>query len=204
MANDIYKRDQSENNEPDVLGQRLNAALANFADVEPRAGLEDRILAQLQTHPAHQPRNILRLWPAFAFAAMLIAIAVSASWRSKTPEHEIAAHNSSIIKPKINPSAEPKTAEASRQQLAPTVVSRARKHDSPQTLKIAAAPKLDQFPSPQPWSEQELALARYVKQFPAEATLVAQAQQESEIEFQKKIKEAHTEDVPSDSGQQER
>ncbi len=42
----------------------------------------------------------------------------------------------------------------------------------------AAIPKLDQFPSPQPLSEQERILAGYVENFPERAALVAKMQSE--------------------------
>jgi hypothetical protein len=42
----------------------------------------------------------------------------------------------------------------------------------------ANSPKLDQFPSPQPLSEQEKILASYVNQFPDHAALLAQARME--------------------------
>jgi hypothetical protein len=44
---------------------------------------------------------------------------------------------------------------------------------------VATAPKLDQFPSPQPLSEQEKLLWNYVAQHPERAGLVAEARMES-------------------------
>jgi hypothetical protein len=44
---------------------------------------------------------------------------------------------------------------------------------------MAPYPKLDQFPSPQPLSEQEKILANYVARFHDEALLVARARSES-------------------------
>ena len=52
----------------------------------------------------------------------------------------------------------------------------------------AQPPRLDQFPSPRPLSEQEILLARFVEQFPREAAMIATAQtrllaqEENEIE----------------------
>jgi hypothetical protein len=43
---------------------------------------------------------------------------------------------------------------------------------------VAATPKLDQFPSPRPLSEQEQILMSYVARYPENAALVAQAQAE--------------------------
>jgi hypothetical protein len=43
---------------------------------------------------------------------------------------------------------------------------------------IAASPKLDQFPSPQPLSKQEKILANYVTEYPEHAALIAEARME--------------------------
>jgi hypothetical protein len=55
------------------------------------------------------------------------------------------------------------------------VLTASRPH-FPETQVVASAPRLEQFPSPEPLSEQEEFLARYVEQFPHEAVLVARAQ----------------------------
>jgi hypothetical protein len=56
-------------------------------------------------------------------------------------------------------------------------------------VQEAAEPKLDQFPSPRPLSKQEELLARYAREHPQEANLIAQAQAELEkqdlLEFEK-------------------
>jgi hypothetical protein len=65
-------------------------------------------------------------------------------------------------------------------------------------------PRLDQFPSAQPLSEQEIALARYVSQFPQEATLIARAQGEYEKEIRQQMKNTNSETGLSDTDQPER
>jgi hypothetical protein len=65
-------------------------------------------------------------------------------------------------------------------------------------------PKLDQFPSPQPLSAEEIALARYVKNFPKEAQLVADAQEEFELETRKIMNDAGSETPTSNPVQLER
>ncbi len=45
-------------------------------------------------------------------------------------------------------------------------------------MVAAASPKLDQFPSPQPLSEQEKILTNYVAQYPEHAVLIARARSE--------------------------
>jgi len=51
-------------------------------------------------------------------------------------------------------------------------------------VQLARSPKLSQFPSPQPLSEQERLLVRYVTDFPQEAAMVAKAQARAEAERQ--------------------
>lgn len=71
-------------------------------------------------------------------------------------------------------------------------------------MVVATGPKLDQFPSPQPLTEQELALARYVREFPQEADLIATAQVENEKAIQQKMQDTRSETEGYDSNQQER
>lgn len=47
-----------------------------------------------------------------------------------------------------------------------------------------AGRKLDQFPSPQPLTEQERLLARYVQDYPQEAVILAREQAEFEKEIE--------------------
>jgi hypothetical protein len=50
----------------------------------------------------------------------------------------------------------------------------------PRTTNIGVnSPKLDQFPSPQPLSEQEEILANYVGKYPEHAILIARARNEA-------------------------
>ena len=62
--------------------------------------------------------------------------------------------------------------------------------------RAVAHPKLDRFPSPQPLSAEEMALAHYVKDFPKEARLVAQTQEEFALETQKEMNDAGSQNRP--------
>jgi hypothetical protein len=88
--------------------------------------------------------------------------------------------------------------------VAPVVVRRTPKHRSTPPALVAAEPKLDQFPSPQPLSEEEQALVHYVQSFPKEATLIAKTQEEFELQTQKEMTDAGSQNQPSSSIQQER
>ena len=75
-----------------------------------------------------------------------------------------------------------------RAETLPARVPPVRKQNRHKTsTKLAADPKLDVFPSPRPLSEEELALARYVRNFPSDAKQVAQAQQASAREVLAKM-----------------
>jgi len=52
-------------------------------------------------------------------------------------------------------------------------------HPPRTTIIDVNSPKLEQFPSPQPLSEQERILANYVGKYPEHATLIARARSEA-------------------------
>jgi|SRR5271155_212530 len=159
-----------------ALDRELDAALAKFTAAEPRTGLEDRILANLRAQQAQVTRRPWWRWPALAALTVAIMVTVFLAWRSERPVQKIAS-NPSTTKP-IDGHAGTQTnrrgsgttqpATGSRRPLKPRPVSHPVQVASP-------APKLDQFPSPQPLSEQERILAGYIANYPEQAALVAQA-----------------------------
>ncbi len=189
---------------PNDLDHLLDTALAKYAAVEPRMGLEERIMAHLQAD-AWQPSR--RSWLQWGLATALAVIAVVAvlAWRSSRSQHPVIAdHPPAVIQsPSIQKtnSGPPPTSEVAVAKHAAARKSAVR----PAVSETATAhPKLDQFPSPQPLSQEEIALAQYVKHFPKEAQLVAQAQEEFALETEKVMNDAGSEDRPSTSIQQER
>jgi len=188
--------------ESDPLDRDLDAALAKYASVEPRAGLEQRIFANLRTEEANVPDRSWLRWGTATAIASLIIIAAFLAWRSSRLPQPVALQL---------PSATTLTAQTTGPRVVPNAIPLRRATPKrefashlPNQPVIAAAPKLDQFPSPQPLSEQELALARYVQSFPREATLIAQAQQEFELEIQKEMNATGPEARTSGSIQEER
>lgn len=165
-----------------LLDRELDVALAKYAAIEPRAGLEDRVLANLRAGSGRTAERWWRRWSvasaAVAIAAVLI-VATTLAWRSGTRRAPLIAHH--------NPSTSgPSMKETGRQvasnrgengdhQPAPGPTSR-RAH----AVTVASAPpKLDRFPSPQPLSEQEKILASYVEKYPEQAVLLARARTEA-------------------------
>ena len=183
------------------LDRLLDSALAKYAAAEPRAGLESRILANLRAARSRVPERSWWRWGLAAVAAVFV-IALALAFRpGKSSKPTIASHPDVTVQPAPEQEHKFVSQDHGAVRDAPKPVrKRPRRRYSSEIQLAARVPKLDQFPSPQPLSEQELALARYVRDFPQEAVLVAQSQQESEVEMQKKM--GITE--PMSSEQQER
>jgi len=160
--------------ENDPLDRELDAALANYAAVEPRAGIEQRILANLRAEQNHA--SVRPWWRLPAGGAILVAglvVAVLLASKFSKPAPNLTAHHVPTV---TLPAAESQTygnnrpggaAPAPRKK--PMRVARHRENQN------ASAPKLDVFPSPKPLSEQEKMLVAYVAQHRQQAVLIARA-----------------------------
>jgi hypothetical protein len=165
-----------ENLDNDALDRELDAALAKFTAGEPRAGLEDRILANLRAQQAQVTKH--SWWRGLAPAALTAAIVMTLflAWRLERPVQKIASNPSATKKidghngtqANGGGSVATQPATGSGRRLKPRAVHHSVRVASP-------VPKLDQFPSLQPLSEQERILARYIASYPEQAALVAQA-----------------------------
>lgn len=175
----IHHKTQSPDPPNDELDRFLDAALTKYLAVDPRAGLEGRILAHL--HAAEEPveDHAWRSWLTTAVTALVI-VAVVFAWRSgKTAHPQIANRPPTSTQSPLQSgtqavSRDVKAAPGRR----PVPTHRSIAHHSVAPV-MASYPKLDQFPSPQPLSEQEKILASYVARFHDEAVLVAQARSEA-------------------------
>jgi hypothetical protein len=180
-----YKESSDQAETPlDELDHALDAALARYASVEPRGGLERRVLARMQSEQLTIPTHSWWQWRTVgALAAVLIVIAALA-WRSNKPAKSVVEQHPSPIEivPPSSVLAIGSQTGMARMLNARSVRSKPRR--SHPSAVLADAPKLDQFPSPRPLTGEELALVRYVRQFPREAAVVASAQEEFEKEVQ--------------------
>ena len=169
-------------NDRDRRDQWLDEALRQYGNVHPRAGLESRILASLAARDRSAVRQSRTLATIGFVATCLIILG---TWslhprRSKTTaplSSEFSAHTT-----------------IQRQhagiQKCPTLTERhyttrrSKPAPSKDTQFAQNLPRLEQFPSQRPLSEQERLLTVYVRQFPYEAVEVAreQAQTEKELE----------------------
>ena len=191
------------NGNQDELDRVLDAALAKYA-AEPRAGLEERVLANLRAERTRGAERAWWRWGVLAAVATLAIIAVALNWKPDGRAHpgtRVAA-TTPTTQPARTQVATNREQRGVRSRLAGTARKATRHVSIP--ITVSARPKLDQFPAPQPLSEQEQALARYVSQFPQEAALIARAQAEYEKEMQQMMKGTSSETEGYDSDQKER
>jgi hypothetical protein len=208
---DQNRVDAASQQENDAIGRDfdrdLDAALAKYAAVEPRAGLEERILANLRAEGTRVPDRAWWRWSVIAAVAAVVVVTLALAWRSGKPSHPVIASHPSTATQGTKEQATQAESNGGSNQVRPPAPNAPRKITAPRTnpaVVASAAPKLDQFPSPQPPSEQDLAIRRYVSDFPQEATLIAQAQEQYQKEVRQQMKDAGSEIEGYDSDQPER
>ena len=192
------------------LDRMLDASLAKYAAVEPRRGLEYRILANLRTERAQAVSRAWWQWGLAGAVAVSVIIAGSA-WRlTRTSQPIMVNHPPTAIQNPSTQKTNPAPHTDDEVSIAKRVpLRRPAAHRATVAEVVVAHPKLDEFPSPQPMSAEEVALAQYVRNFPKEAQLVAQAQEEFALETEKEMNDGGSGPRPSgsmrqDSIQQER
>ena len=168
-----YQEQNWQTHKNDALDHALDAALVRYSAIEARTGLEDRILANLRAEHVHaHPRSSWR-WGVAAACATVVLVIIGLAWEGIRRAPTIAIHPP-VIEPQIEL---PAPQIASTRPPAPYSMARPAPYRSKQTA--SANPKLDQFPSPQPLSEQEKILAGYVDAYPDHAVLLARARTEA-------------------------
>lgn len=165
--NKIYS---SEWNHDDDLDRVLNTALALYATVEAREGLEQRILANLRS----QESSARSKWWTWGLAAAVLAMIIVAVAWSFSGHLRPSVANHPAVPQTPEPLAPQRTDNTTARDIAPV-----RKRVVRRTTLRDNNPKLDQFPSPQPMSEQEKLLAMYINQDPNHAALIAEARMEA-------------------------
>lgn len=180
MAEQIHKHAASQQDPAgDDLDRALDAVLVKYAAVEPRRGLEERILANLRTSP--QPANRARWRSSLALAAAaVVVLAAVVGRRSVRPSHPVIANQPPVT---TQSPRQPEKRMANRDarasgQRGHVPIRKTTLHRQPDSV-LAAQPKLDVFPSPQPLNEQEKILASYVASYPEDAALIAEARMEA-------------------------
>lgn len=143
------------------MEQLLDAALAQYGEAEPLAGLEERVLGRLRSEKTSA--RPWRLWTAVAAAAVLLLVAVLVTSRGE----RVAAPPVGVAKAPVvaNP---PQPRPATPVAVAPPVRPKAQ---ATHVAAVQALPKRDVFPSPTPPSEQELLLAQYMRRTPRQEVM---------------------------------
>lgn len=169
----------------DDLDRLLDKALAKYAAVEPRVGLEERVLANLRA--THTPVADRAWWRwVLGAAAALVVVAGFLAWRTTGSSHSVVVDHRTVETQPVSTHAA-QIAKSTKERNPRHRHSSKKQSRESNVTTVAADPKLDVFPSPQPLTEEELALAQYVRNFPRDATLVAQAQQASDTETLRKM-----------------
>ncbi len=165
-----------ENVNNGALDRELDTALAKFTAAEPCPGLEDRILANLRAQQAQVTKHSWWRWPALAALTAAIVVAVFLAWRLERPVQKIASNPSATKQIDLHAGTQTNRGTSGTTQPVTGSERRLKPRAVGHFVRVASpAPKLDQFPSPQPLSEQERILARYIANYPEQAALVAQA-----------------------------
>lgn len=167
----------SENN----LDRVLEAALGKYAAVEPRAGLEDRVLANLRAERMQAADYSWRKWSVVAALAAAIIVAIAIASKPGTSAREVVRHDPVAPLTPAQNTPQPKLAfngQGNALQMKVPTQRPIRHPPAPTAVVKTGQPKLDQFPSPQPLSEQEKILANYVAKYPEHAALIAEARME--------------------------
>ena len=152
----------------DDLDRVLDSALAMYATIKSRPGLEERILANLRAeHSA--ARRTWWVWALVGALALLIVVLALRSGRAVRPE--VAKQRPA---PEVAKRVEDRNLGGSTHP-----IRQVRRKQAAKRQPLPANPKLDQFPSPQPLSEQEQILAMYINQNPESAALIAEARMET-------------------------
>jgi hypothetical protein len=177
-----------------IADQWLDGALKQYGDAKPRTGLEGRVLANLRAERDHQtaPRN---WWPALAaVAAIVVAGAAIFSLRTHNFAKRIV-----VAKHEVRAVTDASGLTTSGQKPVVATAAAARSRALARTSRLVhvvettSEPRLAQFPSARPLSEQEVILANYVAHYQDKAVLLARAQaklrEREDREFQQPLRD---------------
>jgi len=171
----------------------LDSSLRQYSAVEPRRGLEARILANLAA--ARKPKPSLLVFPRAGWlaAAALLLLAVSVGVLSHRREPIQVRTLAPLAAPAPRPQDFASAAKPARPAVKVVETSHRHGHAAP-----PAMPRLDRFPRPAPLSEQDRLLLAYVDNTPRAEVVATTARLTAEREADLKrflTNPAPTEDV---------
>jgi hypothetical protein len=164
---DDQKKDQQ-------MDEMLDSLLANYSSVEPRPGLETRILANLRNAGRRESTsmtwNFKWLWAGMAVAAAIIVavVLIGGQRRVVKPSTVVQTRQPAPPRPEVQRSV-PATPVNSVHPRGPRI-----DQDRPKNVALALNQRPQVFPTPTPLSEQEQLLLHYVARTPREE-VVAQS-----------------------------
>lgn len=171
MANNLYPQNNSADRD---LDQQLDRALESYLP-QPRAGLEQRILAHAQTlsprPPWLRPRFALIAASALA-AAALVAIFLAAPPPTSAPRNANAVASKVSLShpaepaPTAAPTAAPTTTALLTPKPTPKLTAIRKPHHTSHTPSESNLPHLAVFPAPAPPTPQEQELAEFAARYP--------------------------------------
>ena len=153
----------------DDLDLLLDSALSTYSDPGPEAGLETRVLARVTAQAAPAPRRHWLPWALALPVAACLLLLVHSGPRITQPR---ATHSTGkalrLQEPDV---ATNRSEQQPALQLAPRQGSKragfkAQPHFAVVVAKAARLPKLDVFPTPQPLTPEEQALAFFAANAP--------------------------------------
>lgn len=154
--------------ERDALDRLLDEGLAAYANREPRAGLESRILYRVRSERAPRRFFVLR-WALPVAAAVCLAAAV-AYWSHRAP---------APVPPPVTETAATVPAPAPLEAAKPEPPPRPARRNAPPRAPL---PKRPEFPTPTPLTSEERALLAIYRVAPELALEVLGESAESEME----------------------
>ena len=163
------------------MDEILDSLLAQYSHVEPRPGLEQRILANLSDTARNKTMlhwwNFKWLWAGAAIAAVIIVAAVLIAARHvAAPMHAVVqTQQPAPPQPEVQRTLPATTANNGRLRHKTRVAA----HPQNATLALSQRPAL--FPTPTPLSEQERLMFTYLANTPQEVVL-AQIQRNDQKE----------------------
>jgi len=196
------------------IDRQIDAALKEYAAVEPRAGLEERILANVRAARVQSRPHAWWKW-ALVAAALILAMGV---WRIERPHPPAVAHQipampesvASVPKPAITREARAKNPvehHAVRrrvEQASPAHADEVQAEKDPKLAVFPSAPRsaTDVFPSPEPVSSDVFASSQSLSAdvFPSQEPVSAHAfPSPRPLNQEEKALEQYARDFPRDA-----
>jgi hypothetical protein len=152
------------------LDEKFDSLLADYSAVEPRPGLQARILANLREAEGREVSpgwwNVKWLWAGAAVAAIIMAAILIIGRRNLAPPGKTVVQVGQPVpnQPEVQRTSPPTA----------TAVPRHRKtfvESRPQNATLAWSERPQVFPTPTPLSEQEKLLLRYFASTPREEVI---------------------------------